>query len=300
MTRHWQSHLAMLAFSALVAGAFALGVRIANDITPAALMVVRFAIAAALLVWLTGTHKVANLLKTGRLWRFVVLGSCLAFYFILMFEGLKIAGSVSMAAVFTLTPILSGVFGYFLLRQSQSFTSWLALAVGGVGAIWVIFSGSLARFLAFDVGAGEMMFFFGVVAHAVYTPMVRMLNSDAHPLPFTALTTVGALIVLLVYGTGDVLRTDFTALSLQVWAVTFYLAIFASAVTFLLLQFAALHLNSANVMAYTYLVPTWVILWELALGGALPVPQIWGGVALTIAAMLVLLRKVRRPESQEI
>ena len=38
--------------------------------------------------------------------------------------------------------------------------------------------------------------------------------------------------------------------------------------TFVLLQFATLRLPSAKVMAYTYLVPSWVILWELALGRA--------------------------------
>jgi drug/metabolite transporter (DMT)-like permease len=34
-----------------------------------------------------------------------------------MFEGLKTAPPVSAAAVFTLTPVMSGIFGWVLLRQ---------------------------------------------------------------------------------------------------------------------------------------------------------------------------------------
>ena len=39
----------MLAFSGLVAGSFALGVKVANDITPAAFTLIRFVIAVSIL-----------------------------------------------------------------------------------------------------------------------------------------------------------------------------------------------------------------------------------------------------------
>ena len=44
-----RGHLAMLAFSGLVAGSFALGVKVANDITPAAFTLIRFVIAVSIL-----------------------------------------------------------------------------------------------------------------------------------------------------------------------------------------------------------------------------------------------------------
>ena len=48
MSNAARGHLAMLVFSALVAGSFSLGVMIANDIAPAALNALRFALAAGL------------------------------------------------------------------------------------------------------------------------------------------------------------------------------------------------------------------------------------------------------------
>ncbi|HCE70317.1 MAG TPA: EamA family transporter, partial [Ruegeria sp.] len=50
--------------------------------------------------------------------------------FVLMFEGLKTAPPVSAAAVFTLTPVLSAVAGWLLLRQVTTPRMALALAVG--------------------------------------------------------------------------------------------------------------------------------------------------------------------------
>jgi drug/metabolite transporter (DMT)-like permease len=67
-------------------------------------------------------------------------------------------------------------------------------------------------------------------------------------------------------------------------------AIFASAATFVLLQFATLRLPSAKVMAYTYLTPSWVICWEIALGRPVPSALLLVGVGLTCVALALLLR----------
>ena len=74
------------------------------------------------------------------------------------------------------------------------------------------------------------------------------------------------------------------------WITILYTALAASAATFVLLQYATLRLPSAKVMAYTYLTPSWVILWQIALVGELPAPLIFVGVAATAGALLMLLR----------
>ncbi len=101
---------------------------------------------------------------------------------------------------------------------------------------------------------------------------------------------VAGLLVLLLWGWRDVLATDWLALPAIVWICLLYVAIAASALTFVLLQYATLRLPSAKVMAYTYLVPSWVILWEVALGRPAPPLIVLGGVALTGLALLLLLK----------
>lgn len=281
----------MLAFSALVAGSFSLGAMVANDIAPEALNAARFAIAGVVI----GTAAAA----TGQLrrsafvapWRFFVLGGLFASYFVLMFYGLKTAAPVSAAAVFTLTPVLSAGFGWLLLRQVTTPRIAGALAIGAGGALWVIFDADWQAARAFQIGPGEAIYFLGCVFHAVYTPMVRKLNRGEPAVVFTFGMLLAGGLLLTVFGWGAIRATDWGALPLRVWVGLLYLSICASAATFVLLQFATLRLPSAKVMAYTYLTPSWVIGWEVALGHGAPAGLVLVGVALTVVALVLLLEQ---------
>ena len=290
LTPAQRGHLAMLAFSALVAGSFSLGAMAAPHVSPAALTVLRFALAGALV-------GAAALATTGiphatwvAPWRYLVLGGLLAAYFVLMFKGLQTAEAVSTAAVFTLTPIMAAGFGWLLLRQITTPRMAFALAVGAVGALWVIFRADIAAFLRFQIGSGEIIYFWGCVAHAVYAPMVRKLNRGEPAVVFTFGMMVAGFVLLLLWGWRDVLETDWAALPAIVWICLIYVSVAASSMTFVLLQYATLRLPSAKVMAYTYLVPSWVILWEIALGRTAPPALVLGGLGLTVLALLLLLR----------
>jgi drug/metabolite transporter (DMT)-like permease len=290
MNQALRGHAAMLLFSALVAGSFSLGVMAAPHIAPTVLNSLRFLIAAVLvgIAAFATTGVPRSALRAP--WRYFVLGGIFATYFVLMFEGLKTAAPVSAAAVFTLTPIMSAFAGYYLLRQIT--TRWMAaaLAIGGAGAVWVIFRADLNALLAFQVGKGEAIYFLGCIAHAVYTPMVRKLNRGEPAVVFTFGMLVACCIVVTVWGWQDFLQTDWAALPQIVWITLLYVAIFASAITFVLLQYASLRLPSAKVMAYTYLTPSWVLVWEIALGHGAPTPLVLLGVGLSVLALVMLLR----------
>tara|TARA_B110000879_G_C11148318_1_gene503441 strand:- start:411 stop:1289 length:879 start_codon:yes stop_codon:yes gene_type:complete len=283
-------HLAMLLFSVLVAGSFALGVLAANDISPMALNAVRFWIAAAIIGAIVVARGGVPRAALAAPWRYLVLATVFTLYFVLMFEGLKTAPSVSAAAVFTLTPLLTAAVGWLLLRQGVTPRIAFALTIGALGALWVIFRADLQTMLRFDVGRGELIYFVGCISHSFYTPLVRKLNRGESALVFTFGTLVAGAAVLTVLGWFDIMSTPWLMLPSIVWVTILYTAIFASAATFTLLQFAALRLPSSKVMAYTYLTPAWVILWNVGLGAALPPLTVGFGVAMTIVALVLLLR----------
>ena len=281
----------MLLFSALVAGSFSLGAQAANEIAPAALNAARFWLAAGIIgaaVLATGGAPRTALRAP---WRYAVLGGLFAIYFVLMFEGLKTAAPVSAAAVFTLTPVMAGLFGWILLRQVTTPRMALALSIGAAGALWVIFRADWSAFVAFEVGRGEVIYFFGCLSHAIYTPMVRRLNRGESPLVFTLGMLLAGAVLLTGFGWRDLVATQWVALPGIVWVTLIYIAVFASAATFVLLQFATLRLPSAKVMAYTYLTPSWVILWEVGMGNGVPGALVWFGVGLTVLALTLLLRE---------
>lgn len=290
-----KGHAAMLLFSASVAGSFSLGALVANDMAPAALNAVRFLIAALVL----GALVQVMPSRRGRgyrrsdfagFWRYVVLAGLFGGYFVLMFEGLKTANPVSAGAVFTLTPLITAGFAWFLLRQRLDGWLALALAIGAAGAVWVIFRGDLAALMAFQIGRGEAIYFIGCILHAAFTPLLRRLGRGEPALVVTSLVMATGFVLLAAYGWADLRAIDWRAVSPFIWVTVLYLALFASALTFVLLQFAAQRLPSSKVMAYTYLTPAWIILWELALGHGGPSFLVLPGIAVIVLALVMLLR----------
>jgi drug/metabolite transporter (DMT)-like permease len=285
-----RGHFAMLAFSGLVAGSFSLGALAAPHVSPAALTILRFALAGALVG--AAAFATGNIRRSAWVapWRYAILGALLATYFVLMFKGLQTAEAVSTAAVFTLTPLMSAGFGWLILGQRASPRIAVALIIGAIGALWVIFRANFAAFLQFNIGTGEIIYFWGCVAHALYTPMVRKLNRGEAAVTFTFGMMIAGFFLLLLWGGREAVNTDWASMPGIVWVCLIYVSVAASAMTFVLLQYATMRLPSAKVMAYTYLVPSWVILWEIGLGRGAPPTMVLIGVALTVLALSLLLK----------
>lgn len=293
LTRPAQGHAAMLAFSALVAGSFSLGAMAAPHVDPSVLSALRFAIAAGLLggvALATGGGGIAAAARRAP-WRWAVLGGLMAAYFVLMFEGLKTAAAVPTAAVFTLTPVMAAGFGWLVSGQKTTARMALALALGAAGALWVIFRGDPGALLRLEIGRGEAIYFWGCMAHAAYAALVRRLNRGEPAVVSTFLTMVGGTVLLVIWAFPALRTTDWAGLPGIVWITLAYVSVAATAITTFLVQYSALRLPAAKVMAYTYLVPSWVILWELALRGSWPPALVALGVVLTCAALALLLKE---------
>lgn len=283
-------HVAMLLFAALISGAFSLGKRAAPLIDAGALTAARFVLAIIVVGAALAVFKIRP--KQSDLsspWRYLVLGGLMGGYFVFMFEALKTAAPVSTSAMFTLIPLMSAGFGWLLMRQRTTPVAMLALLIGAVGAVWVIFRADWSAVVGLKLGYGESIFFIGCACHALYAPMVRKLNRGERVPVYTFLTIVGATVVIGLYAARPLVETDWVALPWVVWFTLGYLAIFTTGITFALLQFAALHLPSGKVMAYGYLTPSFVALYEGLSGNGWPAPMVWVGVGLILCALLILL-----------
>lgn len=117
----------------------------------------------------------------------------------------------------------------------------------------------------------------------------RIFNRGESALVFTLGTVIGAMVDLTLAGLPALVATDWAALPPIVWITILYTAVFATAASFALTQFASLRIPAANVMAYTYLVPVWVILWGVALGAGGPPVLILPGIALILLALIAIL-----------
>lgn len=291
----------MLLFAALVAGSNSFGKLIADDIDPAALTAIRFTLAGVILgagLWATGRLRATHYRAP---WRYLPLGAAYAGFFVLMFHALQLTNPVSTAAIFTMMPFFAALMGLAVLRQRNTPLVWGALLLGALGALWVVFGGSLAAMLRFQLGRGEVLFMIGTASHAAYAVMVPHLRRGEPVYAVTLGVAIsGALILALLYG-GRIVMIDWGALPLRVWMVLGYLAVFAGIGTFSLITLAAERLSPAKVTAYTYLTPVWVVLIEMAMGNTVPHwPVLLGGLPILAALVLLFLEPEERKPTTSI
>lgn len=295
-----KGHAAMLLFASLISGSFTLGHLTAPHVDPGALTSLRFLLAAAVMAGaILAGRKGERRLSVRAPWRFLVLGILLGAYFVLMFEALRLTDPVSLAAVFTMTPLMTALFAFVLLRQPVGPLVAASLLLAASGALWVIFRGDMAALLAFDVGRGELIFLVACACHALYIPLITLLNRGESGKLFTLWTVLGGFVAVTVYALPAILRTNWTGLPAIVWVTLVYVSVFASAVTFFLMRYGALRLPAAKVMAYGYLIPSIVILLEGLSGHGWVAPPVLFGVAATVLALVVLVvnRDSRKPGS---
>ena len=282
-------HAAMFGYAALVAGSFSFGALAAPHIGPSTLTALRFILAAVLMGMALAAVSRSVGIRPRAVWRYVILGLLMGAYFVLMFVALRITDPVSTGAVFTLIPLMSAFFAYILLRQRTGAIVGASLLVSAVGALWVIFRGDLDRVLAFDIGRGESLFFIGCACQAAYVPLVRMFNRGESALETTFWTLVAAAICLSIYALPEMLETDWSTMPMIVWLCLAYLTVFATAVSFFLLQFASLRLPAGKAFAYGYLIPSYVIVIEGVLGHGWAAPIVAAGALITVGGLVVLL-----------
>ena len=282
-------HMAMLLFSLLVSGSFVLGSIIANLISPDLVTFLRFLIAFIAIAILILYQSKFCFLKYLSIGRSLILGALISIYFITMFEGLKTASSTSMAVVFTLTPLLAGFFDLIFSNRVMSRKVWITVVVAAIGALWIIFDGNIQNFINFKVGYGEKLFFIGCICHALYAALIPKFNNGEPAIIQTFGTLISGIIILGLFSNKEIIYFSWIDFPVIVLLTILYLAIFATAASFFLIQYSAVRLSSIKVMAYTYAVPIWVVLLQIIFLQQLPNTITFVGAFVILVSLLILL-----------
>lgn len=282
------AHGAMLLFTALVATSFTIGGMIAGALAPEALNFLRFLLASIIFVVIVLTSERWTWPGVSGLARYFVIAALLVVFFITMFEGLRLTDPLSLGAVFTLVPLMSALISLPLLGQRLSPRLLVGLVIGALGALWVLFDADLDKLMGFHVGRGEAIFFVGCAAYATYSPMVRKLHRGESLARLNMSALFCGMVLLLIYGGRTIVLTEWSAVPWWTYLGIAYLAVFTTAITFYLIKGASLVLPAAKVMAYTYLVPAFVALYEGLIGHGWPNAAVIGGIVVTAAAVIVI------------
>jgi drug/metabolite transporter (DMT)-like permease len=289
-----RSHLGMLLWVVIVGFSFPAVGAMSEGLPPLSLTAVRFAIAA--LVVLPLVWRLPGLVPSlPGLALYTLMGLCLAGLFGAMFWAAHRSTALSMSALYVSVPLLAYGLGRALRVEPGSGRLLSLLSVGATGALGLIWAGADGSFAALQFGTGEMVFFIGCAASAMYPVLSKWglergwLSKSAALRTFWSLLSGGVLIgglALIMEAPRELARMTPGDVMVLV-----YLGAVSSGLTFWLMQRATSVLSPAAVTAYSYLVPSVSILLLL-----MEQPQRFGwrwlpGSLLVLLAMALLLRR---------
>lgn len=285
------THLQMLLAAALVSSSFTVAAWTARRMDPLLLALCRFVLATLCFAPVAFRHHRPQLPAAQQLAGYAAISFCLTGFFWLMFFSLRYTTALNTAAIYTLVPGLSGLYGMLLLREKLGFHRRLALLLGMLGALWIIFRGDPDRFVALDLNRGDILFFGGCLLMALYTPLVKLVYRQEPMSVMTFWIMATGCGWLLLFAAPRLPAAPWTTIGLGVWSAIAYLAIFTTMVTFYISQQATLIIGPTRVMAYSYFYPAMVLVIEWSLGHGLPSAATYPGIAIVLAATIVLQRQ---------
>lgn len=292
------AHGLMFLASMLIATSFPVGAQITHGLDPVVLTLLRFSLAALLFAPIVAWRH--GLPWPG--WRSLVgysaISACMVGFFWGMFTALRYTSVLNTATIFTLTPAITAVISAILLGERMQRAARIALPVGVVGALWVIFRGDPNALLAMDLGYGDAIFLAACIAMGCYTPLLKWLHRGETMAQVTFWTLATGAGWLFLLSAGRLGAVNWTTIPITVYGGVTYLAVFSTLITFFIFQRSVPVIGPTQVMSYTYLNPVLVLVIGLAFGEALPPLATYPGFVLIVGSTFILQR-AKAPEAAQ-
>ena len=285
-------HAITLLANLMVSTSFPVGKEIAHAMEPGVLMLLRFALAALIMgVFVYFRHGLAWP-GSRSLVRYALIASTVVIFFWCMFEALRYTNALNTSALFTTVPVLSAMIAFFLVGERLGRYRFAALALGLVGALWIIFRGDPERLIALDVNKGDWIFLAGCVAFGFYGVMIKSFHRGEPTAVMTFWVLLFSAIFYLIIAAKDLAATPWLETELFVYGGIAYLAVVSTVISFFFFQYATPHIGPTRVLAYTYFIPAFVLLVNWIIGRGLPPLITLPGIAIVLIASLVVQRGV--------
>ncbi len=285
-----------LALAALFwSGNFVAGRALRGDVDPVTLNFLRWLIAFALIAPFVWRSTAASLQVLRREWRLILaLGATgIASFHTLVYLALQSTTATSALLMLSLAPIAtllgSAIFGMEHPTNRQIGGALISI----VGACILITRGDPVGILSQGFNAGDLWMLLAVVIWAAYSLILRRRAADLPPAVALAASIAAALAMmapLLILGA----PTPAAALgAFPVLLSIGYIALFASAIAFLLWSHGVSRLGPARAGQFVHLMPVFGAGLAFAVLGEVPTPAQIAGAVLVLSGIAFVERRAR-------
>ncbi|HEC1649801.1 DMT family transporter [Yersinia frederiksenii] len=280
----------MLGFTVLLGGSFIASATISTTLPPMVITWMRYAIASLLFIVLMVVQRRLKRPTYRDLGRYTLISLPPLLYFACMIISLQTTSALNSSALYTTVPLMSLIMSMVLIKAKSTWPVLIALLMGILGALLIIFKGDLSQVLQLSLIPSDYLFLFGCLGMALNPIVVKKLHRGEQALVLTGWSLICATVLLTAFVAFQLPEIEWRHISIITWSGILYLATFATALSFFLFQKACVVLSPAKVSGYVYLIPLSVIATNMLLGQVIQWREIASGAILVIIAMVILVK----------
>jgi len=282
-------NLILLLWVSLMASSFVVSEQLIPFANPVASTGLRFILATLMMLALVKGAPF-KLLTRKILLHYSLISVCLVLFFLGLFEALKTTTALKTSVIYTLLPLFSVILAYLTLKVVTPPKLIIAFIIGSFGAIWVLIAFTQQAFSIEQWQLGDSIFLGACCFLAMHVILIKKWTSDVPP-------TLGAFYIMLL---GSILLLPFLLLfgdlsnvgwqQKEFWQTLLYLTVFTTMATFMLQQYLLKKVGPNRLLAFTYLIPTLVIIPQ-DIENIYTLHNVLPGILMTVLALYVISKK---------
>ena len=173
---------------------------------------------------------------------------------ILFFEGLNLTTPINASIIMVGTPILVLVMSHFVIGDKISARKLMGIILGFSGAAFLILrNGHLT--LSSDTTLGNLLVLINAASYGLFLVMVKPLMSKYRPLTVMKWVFTFGLVFVIPVSIGEVVRTNFSIIPLNIWFSIMYVVIFTTIFAYFLNNYSLQKISPSANSSYMYLQP---------------------------------------------
>ena len=272
---------------------FIIGRAVRDDVSPAALNFLRWAIALLILVPITLRDLQAHRATLMRHWKLIAL---LGFTGIAAFQTLGYVALTTTTALNTilllaLAPLAIVAVSWLALGERVTRVQALGLGISLVGAAVLILHGDPATLAEMRFNAGDLWMLLAVVLWAVYSVLLRRRPAEVPPLALhTMSVAAGTLWMLPAFG-WQAMHGSALPSSLAVWMAVGFIAVFSSALAHGLWVRGVAKIGPNRAGVFIHLIPVFGAVLAITFLGEELAAYHAAGAALALCGIVLTSRK---------
>ncbi len=173
---------------------------------------------------------------------------------IMFFEGLNLTTPINASIIMVGTPILVLVMSRFVIGDKISGRKLMGIILGFSGAAFLILrNGHLT--LSSNTTLGNLLVLINAASYGLFLVMVKPLMSKYKPLTVMKWVFTFGLIFVIPVSIGEVVRTNFSVIPLNIWFSIMYVVIFTTIFAYFLNNYSLQRISPSANSSYIYLQP---------------------------------------------